>query len=226
MPFEYQKPQEEGGEKLRTKYEPLLWQRADELAEERQEIEERHNALYEEAASLRAGRLGPFEKETLGEKEKEYWELEAKIRDIKGQENAVEEALLGLADGKINEEDLKNILPEQTGEEKQKVSKRKQRILEQKERDRQNAERWGVLGMEDNPLLPKEDSMFIHKPLGANPTQITTGQKRKNLKGSIDPGEAEGLFYEQTKDTHGGKSGRHVEDAYIDPKSGKRIRKK
>ena len=217
MAFESPRPQE-GGEKLKNKYEPMLWHRAEELADERQELEKRHGALYEEAASIRAGRLGPFEKERLAEKEKEYWELEEEIKAIKERENAIEKALLELADGKINEEELKSFLPEQSEEEKAKISKRKQRILEEKERDRQSAERWGVSETEEDP-------MFIQRPLGANPTQITTGQKRKNLKGSIDPGEAEGLFYEKTKDTHGGKSGRHVEDVYI-TKSGKRVRKK
>ncbi len=201
-----------GGQERMAEYEKLLWQRAEEFSLIRQAIEKRVEELDQLFNDRPIDTLNLHERDERMSEEKEYWEAKAEISSIQEEENKIEEALVELGGGVLDEEKVASLLPEQTDEEK-KISKRKKAILEEKRR----------LGIDPRDIMSE-----MYGELGREKMRLTTGRHDKGVKnlGSIDPLSAAAEFYYRTTDSHGGKVDYGKRSASYVSSSGKRIRKK
>lgn len=198
--------------RLRKQYKDLLWQRADDLSEIREPLVEHQMQLYEEVEEMQTQNLNLYEQDLLAKKERAYWRVIGKLQDIANKEDQIEETLQGLEEGTISEERLMEIVPSPEDEEEQ-LSKRKQKILEERER-------LVKLGHD-----PSEIEWDLYAEFGSDPTRLATGRNRRRIKGSFHPATAAGEFFFQTTDTHGGKVKHGKMGNFYTTRSGKRIRK-
>jgi predicted extracellular nuclease len=156
--------------------------------------------------------LNLHEREIRRREEGMYWEMKEEIDKIKQEEDKLETMLINLSSGIADEEEIKSLIPAQNEEEKQ-LSKKKRRILEEKQR----------LGTD-----PREIINEMYGEFGSEKMHLTTGRHATGVKnlGNVDPLTAAAEFYYRTADTHGGKVdyGKRS-DSYVSP-SGRRIRKK
>ena len=136
-----------------------------------------------------------------------YWETMRQLSASRDRENALLGLLEGIEEGTAVPADVMPFLP-QAEEDQTPASTYHSAEVE---------ESWfGVMDV----VIPATD-----------PTRISSGRNRKMLKTvggmAISTHEAEGLFYEQTADTHGGKVRRPGKNGkyYKKSASGKRIRK-
>ncbi|MEK7117898.1 MAG: hypothetical protein AAB861_03955 [Patescibacteria group bacterium] len=196
----------------RAEYEALLWQRAEEFAVVRGALQQRIDELEKIFAERPTSTLNLHEEVARREEEKEYWETKAEVKKIREQEDAIQKCLEDLDKNIVNSSELQTLLPTQTAEEKV-VSKRKQRILEEKKR----------FGLDPRSIM---DNMYAE--FGMEKMHLTTGRHATGVKnlGSVDPLTAAAEFYYRTTDTHGGKVAYGKRSASYVNSSGKRIRKK
>ena len=196
--------------------EKRLWKRAEDVRAERIALIDKRDMVYGEITEMRAKHLNLHEKDLLTAKESEYWGLTAAIEQTMVAEDTIENALLRLDGDDISEEELLRILPQESGDST-KISKRKQRILEEEER---------LASVVKSDLF---DGMGIpiQSAFGSERTRLTTGRHQKSITGSLDPLSAEGEFFYRTADTHGGKVSHGKKGrTFYRSASGKRIRKK
>ncbi|MEK9154686.1 MAG: hypothetical protein AAB596_01270 [Patescibacteria group bacterium] len=205
--------QTEISESEKTRYESALWQKAEELSSNRIELEEKSKTLYDALNNKKS------DADSM-DKEKNYWQAEKKLNTIKEQEDIIQKLLERLTDGLIEKEEIEEILssyqkesekPKESKESKNEenaLSKKKQRILEEKEK---------------TGIDPRGDQ-FSSKEFGQEKMRLTTGRRAKSIK-NIDTQNALNEFIYRTSDTHGGKGAIKKGDTYIS-KSGKKIRKK
>ena len=193
-------------------YEELLWQRAQEFSIIRQALQQGLDELDKLFSERPLDSLNLHEQEVRRGEEKKYWETKEKIDEIKSEEDKLEEVLINLSSGDINEEEIKSLIPHQDEEERQ-LSKRKKKILEEKQR----------LGIDPRSIMSE-----MYGEFGPEKMHLTTGRHAGEVKnlGNIDPLTAATEFYYRTTDTHGGKVGygKHS-GSYVSP-SGKRVRKR
>jgi len=209
------KPRKSEKEEPRSKeyWEDLLWKKAEELGRAKEGLEINKSVLYEEAQNMKLRRLNLHEQDIVALKEKEYWDTEESIIEIKLQEKEIEIELENIQERKINEEKLKQILGELSEAQKEKISKRKSAIAREKER----------LGID--PRQNDDPGFIPGKQLGREVQRITSGHNLKGIK-YVDTQNAESAFIEATSGTHGGKM--HISkfgNSYIGP-NGKKIRKR
>lgn len=197
-------------------YDALLWQRIDELTDLRTPLESHLGGLYDEIEKMRTRRLNLAEEEVMVQKETEYWRIQGQIQQLSSDEERVLQLLADLEAGTIDPQVLQEFLPP-PAEEKENLSKRKRRILEEKKR----------LGLDIS-----EANWYAHyldvlpREIAAPTTRLTTGRNRKGIKGQFDSYTAVGEFFDQTADTHGGKVPHGKNGKTYTTREGKRIRKK
>lgn len=193
-------------------YEERIWRRAEEFSMIRQALEARLKEMDELFLAKPTASLNLHESEERADEENEYWETKEKIDEIKSEEDRLEESLISLGQGTAVESDLEILVPAETEEEKT-ISKRKQRILEEKKR----------LGLDPRGIMSE-----MYGEFGQEKMRLTTGRHAKGVKnlGSIDPLSAAYAFYHNTTDTHGGKVAHGKRGPSYVSSSGKRIRKK
>lgn len=196
----------------KARYEQLLWDRANELAVVRQALQSRLDELDVEFKSAPLESLNLHQQEERRLREDEYWRIKEKLDGIKGQESQIEQALVSLAHGTADLSQIDKLVARPEEESPETLPKRKQRILEEKQR----------LGID-----PREIMADMYGEFGPEKMHLTTGRHAKRVKnlGLMTPEEAAAEFYYATTDTHGGKT-RHGKkgDVYVS-QSGKRIRK-
>jgi len=200
---------------LRSKYEGLLWQRADDLSQLSAPLTEHQNQLYQEVQTMRSRHLNLHERDVLAKKEDDYWRIQGKMQDLAKQEDEIVEALRGLENGTVDENRLRKIAPPPP-EETTQLSKRKQKILEERMR----------LGDDPREISWDIYREFGSREFGSNPTRLTTGRHQKRISGSFHPVTAEDVFYFRTADTHGGKVGHGKKGGSYATPAGRRHRKK
>ena len=195
-------------ESKKADYSDLLWRHVEYLSELKNPLTQHQMELYQEVAAMRNHHLNLYEQELLAKKETEYWRISEKLQDIKDQEDQLIQTLQNLEAGIIDEEVIQKLVPQtqETGH----ISKKKRRILEEKER----------LGID-----PREIAWDMYREFGSNQTRLTTGRHRKQVKGSFDPTSAADEFFYRTADTHGGKVSHGKKSGYFTTISGKKIRK-
>jgi len=192
--------------------EQRLWAKAEELSEIRRGLAERMKELYAKINGGDVGGIGLQAEQLRANLENEYWRLDAKVNDIKELEAKIEVMLEGLDLGEANSEEIGNFLAEPEHEQEgEKLSRYKQRILEEKQR----------LGID-----PREIRADMYDEFGSEKMHLTTGRNAGHrVKGTFNSTDAEKEFFSRTADTHGGKVEHGKKgDTYIS-KSGKRIRK-
>lgn len=193
-------------------YEEALWQRAEEFSVIRRALQQELEKLDKLFIERPLSSLNLYEKEKRGHEEKRYWEIKAEIEKIIAEENKLEDVILRLTANSITENEITHMLPEQN-EEQRALSKRKKRILEEKQR----------LGIDPRGVMNE-----MYGEFGSEKMHLTTGRHVHAVKnlGSVDPLFAAAEFYYRTTDSHGGKVDYGKKsDSYVSP-SGKRIRKK
>lgn len=204
-------PKNKGEKESNKYYENLLWQEAAEVSDIRRGLEARHQELYERIQVAQKRGVNLHEDELLRKEEQEYWRIQEKLGDLKKQEAFIQELLEKLASGSIDVKELQRFLikPE---ENKEELSKKKRRILEEKKR----------LGID-----PREILYDMYGEFGSEKMHLTTGRHLKRVKlGNAFLEDAAGEFFYRTTDTHGGKVNYGKRGpTYVSP-SGKRIRKK
>lgn len=199
-------------EKQKADFEKLLWKKAEELSEIRQALQVRLNELEQIFEKNPIESLNLHQVGIRRNQEGEYWRIKEKINDIKEQESQIEQALSDLDKGTADMSQIEKLtaLPKQ--ENSEALSKRKQRILEDKQR----------MGID-----PREIMADMYGEFGSEKMHLTTGRNVKMVKnlGQVTPEGAANEFFHATTDTHGGKT-KHGKkgDVYVS-KSGKRIRK-
>ena len=158
-------------ESLKTTYEPLLWQRAEELSELRTQLKEHQQDVYHQTSEMKSRSLNLHEHDVLNEKEAEFWRIEGKLQEIVKFEDQVQQALQQLEEGTINESTLKSIAPS-IPKKTEQISKRKARILEEQQR----------IGLD-----PREIAYDMYAEFGYQPTtHLTTGRHQKHVKGNLN----------------------------------------
>ena len=176
-------------------WEGLLWQRAEEISGLRTTLKDIEETLFQEVESMKRRPLNLHEKDILAEKEAAYWKASQERHRAEEEETRLEQALRDIANKVVNVQVLQTLVKIPTQEER-RISKRKARILEERER---------------LAKLEKERSNLIFDPLAVGEAQqvthLTTGRHATGIKGSINPADAEREFYYRTTDTHGGKVG-------------------
>lgn len=199
-------------ESVRQKYEKVIWAKADELSEERTRLSANTEKLFEEVKVLREKRGHP---DDIREKQAAYWVAMKEIEAIKEVEEELQEILVQLENGVIDEASLKDLLPDISGESG-KLSKRKQRIQEERARMEEAGEKFVM-------ELPS----FGLKSRGPQTRHLTTGRRATGIKGNFDSLSAEGIFNDKAADTHGGKTREFGKKAgHYMGKSGRKIRKR
>lgn len=183
----------------KNKYENSLWEEANKLSESRRQIEEKINILYEQI-----NKNNPAD--DLLALETDYWQAKNVLEKLEREENKIQDYLEKLADNSINENDL-TFLKSLNKTDEKKLSKKKQKILEERQK-------FGEIINDPHAL----------KEFSNEKMRITTGRRAKSIK-NVDTGSAEREFIYRTADTHGGKGAIKKGDTYIS-ESGKRIRKK
>ena len=203
--------QKKKSESLKTTYEPLLWQKAEELSELRTQLKEHQQDVFQKTSEMKSRPLNLHEQDVLNEKETEFWRIEGKLQEIAKLENQVQQALQQLEEGTISESILQSITPP-TPKKTEQLSKRKARILEEQQ---------GI------GLDPREIAYDMYAEFGRQPTtHLTTGRHQKHIKGNMDSLTAGGEFFHYTADTHGGKVDHGKKGGYFTNASGKRVRKR
>ena len=201
---------EKSPESLRKIYEPLLWQRAEEVSGLKTQLKERRDSVYREIDEMKSSSLNLHEREILDQKEAEYWRIGGKLEEIETLENQIEEQLQQLQAGTAAESTLQSLKPS-TQKETEQLSKRKARILEEKQR----------LNMGQGEI-----AYDMYKEFGPQTTHLTTGRHQTHFKGNMGAADAESNFFYHSADTHGGKVDHGKKSNYFTNASGKRIRKR
>lgn len=193
-----------------------LWQFAEVVGNELCELEDEQRRLYEEIQALR---IHPnlHEREILIEKEKRYWELNERIQSLKEKENTTQNHLLAVEEGSFSAEEIDSFLPHEA-ENGPKISKRKQRIQEERERDLSD----GGFGVGYNYNYGWGRASHDRH----NPNRLTTGRHATGIKGNMSVYEGEQRFMDATTDTHGGKVRKRKQGSGYISSGGKRIRKR
>jgi hypothetical protein len=196
----------------KKEYEERIWQRAEEFSVIRNALQKKLDELDALFKEKPLESLNLYEQEKRRAEEDEYWRTQEKINEIKTEEDKLEKILADLDQGTITLADLEVLLPKQNEEEKH-ISKRKQKILEEKKR----------LGIDPRQIMGE-----MYGEFGNEKMHLTTGRHATGVKnlGLVDPLFAAAEFYYATTDTHGGKVAYGKRgDTYVSV-SGKRIRKK
>ncbi len=148
------------------------------------------------------------------ETETDYWRVTDKVQSLEEKIKEITDTLDKFETGDANENDLKALLPQEEIEP-EKISKRKQAIAREEER----LQRLGI----DLREIAFERHIAN---FGADGYRFTTGKHQKRVSGNMDTYSAEGVFYNRTIDTHGGKADYGKRGNFYTSSSGKRIRKK
>lgn len=172
--------------------EKFLWGSAEASQQERIDLEKRISILETEIANMWSGRLNLHEQDILANKEKEYQQLTSQLGQKKQIENEAWHKLTEWELGIMNPEVKNELL--QTIEGNEPLSKRKQRIEEERERIKKNL----------NIIDDEYATQIAHKG-GQQGTHLTTGRHGTSITGNFSPEEAPEKFYDATTDTHGGK---------------------
>lgn len=169
-------------------YEKQLWKRAEDLAVQKGTLALQKDAIYQEVENLRKQSPNLHDIEVLRDREGLYWKIDKELQSSIEEENAVQEALLHLEGGTVASEELAALIRE-SAHAAERISKRKQRILEYR---RLLEKSHGFDAELDNPPPPPT-------------THLSTGRRATAVKGNMEQKSAAEVFYRQTTDTHGGK---------------------
>lgn len=215
----------ENTEAKKAYYEEKLWTKAEELSGQKIQLQIEIEKLYQKIQSGDLGGIGLYAQELKVKKEKEYGLLEEELAELKERENEVQKALEAVDRGEIDEAKLTEIVGQ---EGQQKISKRKQKILEERQRSGIDPRDGSVVALEGTGLGVGD---YIVKNYGPDSRRITTGHHAKGIKGVIksergDYKDVEGQFYKATQDTHGGKAKYGKTGESYTSKSGKHVRKR
>jgi hypothetical protein len=206
--FSQQTQQETTRSPLQEKYEPRLWQKAEELMNIRIPLVERCQELYDKLTTINnSPQVNLFQRD---ETDTKYRNTLEQIGIIQEQENLIQEALEKLEQSQIEEEELEKIVPHEQ-QDTEEISRRKRKRIEEMEK----------LGVD-----PREIDYFMHREFNSNPTKLTTGRHQKSIHGNLSTRDAEQEFYYRTTDTHGGKAPPGNKGDSYTTASGKRVRKR
>ena len=217
---EIRKPIEFSRER-RAYYEGRLWEEAEHLAETKAVLKKRQAELYD--LLHKGNKSEDFNK--IRKLEDEYWGIPDSLTEVEEKEAQVQDLLLRLDEGSVDESELRNLFPDGNGEAEQvRLTKSKQRRLEQLK-----AIRDGISGVYfDSYGFGYDLGYWERGNFGNEPNRLTTGRHATGIKGSFSPEDVASEFYYQTSDTHGGKvgHGKSRSGGHYVTKSGKRIRKR
>lgn len=197
----------------------MLWQRAEELSEERNRLSDESAYLYTDLEEKRRARSHADEESM--KKEKRYWELGERMREIEAEEAEIQNLLEKISENVVTENDLERIRMLTTLRRK-KASPTKSEGKKKKETKITQSK--SSQTEEFNAL----EDIFGNSGSVNDPNRLTTGRHAKRVKGNISVTDAEGEFFHRTADTHGGKvdyGKKKEKDTYVS-RSGKRIRKR
>ena len=209
-------------EKIENKipnYEERLWEKAEELFNVRSALRNELIELYSKMGKKDVPGIGLHAQDLLIKMHAKSKEIEEEIEEIRKFEDEIQAALEQLNDGKVDVPALIKLIGKEDGP---KISKRKQRILEERKLLGINPSSLDPLGLEDfSPIQ-------YHGP-GAY--KLTTGYHAKRIRGAIksESGDHKDIarqFYEATRDTHGGKAKFGKSGYMYVSKTGKKIRKR
>jgi hypothetical protein len=198
----------------RQYHEQLLWDKASDLDSLKKGLQQRLAELDAEFTEKPTHSLNLHQRELRAAQENEYWRLKEKIDEISAEENRVQKVLEDIGnDRNVDLKELNTLIKQPTREDQTKLSKRKQRILEEKQR---------------SGIDPREINYFIWREFGSDAMALTTGRHAKGVKnlGNVSPDQASNEFFYRTADTHGGKVDHGKKGNMYVTKSGKRIRKR
>jgi hypothetical protein len=148
----------------------------------------------------------------------------ARIQKIKEIEDEIQTVLVEIESGQIDDEKIEKIVGK---EELTHISKRKQRIMEERQGMGVDPRSGEVVG---DPLGLKLDTYHV-KQYGPDSRRITTGHHAKGISGNLGGGsgyekDLERKFYSATQDTHGGKAHYGKRGSSYTNSEGKRVRKR
>ncbi|TSC70432.1 MAG: hypothetical protein CEO12_366 [Parcubacteria group bacterium Gr01-1014_46] len=204
-------------------YEEKIWQKAEELSSTRVGLIRESEEIFAQVQSGNVGAIGLEAKEKSSQLQVKYFGLLSQVEEIKKQETILEEALTRVNNNDIDEEYLDELL----SVEKEKLSKRKQRIMEERAVTGVDPRSGDIVG----GLYGGKIDSYIVKTTASDPRRITSGHHAKRIKGNLGSGsfgdkDIERQFFVATQDTHGGKAGYGKKGKTYISSTGKVIRKK
>lgn len=204
-------------------YEKRLWEKAEELSELRVRLQKEPDDLYTQVQNKDVNAIGLHAEELLRALQAKYFETLEEIDEVKAEENELQSALEAVDAGKIDEKFLIDLVGKEEGP---KLSRRKKRIFEERQRSGVDP-RSGDLVKDPYGLAI---DTYIVKQQGVGSNKLTTGRHAKGISGNLGSGswdskEIERKFFESTQDTHGGKVKYGKDGKSYVSNSGKRIRK-
>lgn len=199
-------------------YTNILWDHADEASSVCVGLQSRLEEFYDELHSQGAARLNLHQQELHAEQVEKYWEMQRQLMDMKAREERLLTLLERIDEGTATPNQVLAVLPQSSSQEEQKQSKRKQAIQKEQER----------LGTDQREINWALFMTGVGMISVTDPRRIASGRNRTRLVSAdgVSIYAAEGLFYEATADTHGGKVRNNGKSGsgYIG-KSGRKIRK-
>lgn len=211
-------------EAKKAHYMDQLWKKAEELFALRQKLKTELDNLYQRIQNKDVDGIGLHAEELLRGLEVKYREAEEEIEEIRLFESELQKAIEAVDAGNIDEQALTALVGKEDGP---RLSRRKQRILQERQRTGVDPRSGDIVG---DPYGFKIDT-YIMKNVGPGSSRITTGHHTKGIKGNIksvrgDFKDVAGEFYRSTQDTHGGKAKYGKSGTQYVSKTGKNIRKR
>ncbi|MEK7520246.1 MAG: hypothetical protein AAB581_03345 [Patescibacteria group bacterium] len=205
FPVPARKEKPEQNEKKSTekdKIEDSLWTSAESAQQMRVFLEKRIGKLVAEVTEMRKNRLNLHEQEIMDEKEQKLLLLTRQLEQKKQEEEEIQKKLESLENGSMSFE-VKHELT-QALQENDSLSKRKQRIQEERDRILEEMKRTGEYSEHEPGKALKIATQLARQ--GGKQGPLTTGRHASHIK-NVDTSSAEGEFYFHSADTHGGKVG-------------------
>lgn len=215
--------QRENFEAKKAHYMDRLWKKAEEFSDLRVKLQKEADNLYIRVQAKDVDATGLHAKDLIRELQDRYYRTLKEIEEVKLNENELQRAIESLDTGSWDEEVIVNLLGKEDGP---KLSKRRQRILEERQRTGVDPRSGDLV---NDPYGFKIDT-YIVRQQGVGSNKLTTGKRGKGIKGNLGSGtmdakSIERRFYESTQDTHGGKVKYGKDGQSFVSKSGKKIRK-
>lgn len=199
-----------------------LWGEAARISADSLAVQKRIDELYAQIQSVSFDSLNLHERDIRVRQEDQYWDLQARKEQLCRDENEILSALEAIETSNARVEEVLSLLPQQdcNNPGSRGLSKRRLAIKREQMKLGETSTLIGdELGIAGSGLI-----------IGAtDPRRISSGNNRRRLVSGagVPMDEAEGMFYDVTADTHGGKtraSGK-TGGSYVG-KSGRRIRKR
>jgi hypothetical protein len=163
-------------EAQKAHYSEKLWKKAEELSSLRKKLQVELGVLYDRIQRKDVPAIGLEADRLLRELEGNCRAVEEEIEEVRRHEDELEKAIEAVDTGEIDEEKLVTLIGKEDGP---KLSKRKQRILEERKRTGVDPRSGDIVS---DPYGFKIDS-YIVKNYGPGSNRITTGHHANGIKG-------------------------------------------